>query len=139
MGSQVPTVSSTPKAFIQNALSILWSCLKGATMNYLPNGGFNLTWLWLVGPCRSNRQLLNTRSWMAGHETGRHIALMDQRNRNTHAIANRGPNKPTKVPPNLKSFISSRPVLYATALGGEETGRNIAVEAANATTRPISI
>ena len=56
----------------------------------------------------------------------------------THKIASRGPSSPTNIPPILKSFCSSNPVLKAIAFGGEDTGKNIAVEAENAMIRAIS-
>ena len=53
---------------------------------------------------------------------------------NTHKTASNGPSIPIKIPPILKSFCSSNPVLYTIALGGVDTGRNNAVEVA----RPIA-
>ena len=43
-----------------------------------------------------------------------------------------------RMPPSLKSFCSTRPVLKAMALGGVDTGRNMAVEADKAMIRVIS-
>jgi len=40
-----------------------------------------------------------------------------------------GPKSPIISPPNLKSFCSNLPVLYAIAFGGVEIGKNNAVEA----------
>ena len=66
------------------------------------------------------------------NKTGHHVISITQR------IASNGPSRPTSMPPILKSFCSSNPVLNAIAFGGDDTGRNMAVEAANAMIRAIS-
>ena len=48
---------------------------------------------------------------------------------------NKGPTIPKTKPPNLKSFCSSFPVLYAMALGGVDMGKKRAVEAQKPITR----
>ena len=53
----------------------------------------------------------------------------------THKTASNGPSIAIRMPPILKSFCSSKPVLYTIALGGVDTGRNNAVEVA----RPIAM
>jgi hypothetical protein len=48
------------------------------------------------------------------------LTLLSDKNyfrNNTHNTASKGPNMPIKIPPNLKSFISKRPVLNKIALG----------------------
>lgn len=50
-----------------------------------------------------------------------------------------GPSNPMRMPPNLKSFCSIYPVLYTIALGGVDTGRNNAVDAAKPIIMAISV